>query len=96
VQDTLPVLVFSLPAVCYCDLSLVYISAHHTKCHFGDQIKKTEMSGACSTNGERRDVYRVLVGKPEGKSTLARPRRRWEYNIKMDFQEVGLGQRELD
>jgi hypothetical protein len=39
--------------------------------------------------GERRDVYRVLVGKPEGKRPLGRPRRRWEYNIKVDLQEVG-------
>jgi len=41
--------------------------------------------------GERRDVYRVLVGKPEGKRPLWRPRRRWEDNIKMDLQEVGCG-----
>jgi len=41
--------------------------------------------------GERRDVYRVLVGKPEGKIPLGRPRRRWEDNIKMDLQEVGCG-----
>ena len=41
--------------------------------------------------GERRDVYRVLVGKPEGKRPLGRPRRRWEDNIKMDIQEVGGG-----
>ena len=39
--------------------------------------------------GERRGVYRVLVGKPEGKRPLGRPRRRWEDNIKMDLQEVG-------
>jgi hypothetical protein len=39
--------------------------------------------------GEDRGVHRVLVGKPEGKRPLGRPRRRWEYNIKMDFQEVG-------
>ena len=39
--------------------------------------------------GERRGVYRVLVGKPEGKRPLGRPRRKWEYNNKMDFQEVG-------
>jgi hypothetical protein len=39
--------------------------------------------------GERRGVYRVLVGKPEGKKPLGRPRRRWEDNIKMDLQEVG-------
>jgi len=36
-------------------------------------------------------VYRVLVGKPEGKRPLGRPRRRWEDNIKMDLQEVGGG-----
>ena len=49
------------------------------------------MSGACSTCGDRRGIYRVLVGKPEGKITLVRPRRRWEDNIKMDLQEVGCG-----
>ena len=41
--------------------------------------------------GERRGVYRLLVGKPEGKSPLGRPRRRWGDNIKMDLQEVGCG-----
>jgi hypothetical protein len=41
--------------------------------------------------GERRGVYRVLVGKPEGKRPFGRPRRRWEDNIKMDLQEVGGG-----
>jgi hypothetical protein len=39
--------------------------------------------------GERRGVYRVSVGKPEGKIPLGRPRHRWENNIKMDLQEVG-------
>jgi len=37
----------------------------------------------------RREVYKVLVGKPEGKRLLGRSRRRWEDNIKMDLQEVG-------
>ena len=41
--------------------------------------------------GEGRDVYRVLVGKPEGKRPLGRHKRRWEDNIKMDLQEVGCG-----
>jgi hypothetical protein len=41
------------------------------------------MGGVCA--------YRVLVGIPEGKRPLGRPRRRWEGNIKMDFQEVGCG-----
>jgi hypothetical protein len=38
--------------------------------------------------GERRGVYRVLAGKPEGKSSLGRPMRRWEDNIMMDLEEV--------
>ena len=38
-----------------------------------------------------RGVYRVLVGKPEGKRPLGKPRRRWEDNIKMDLQEMGCG-----
>jgi len=41
--------------------------------------------------GEGRGVYGVLVGKPEGKRQLVRPRRRWEYNIKMDLHEVDCG-----
>ena len=47
------------------------------------------MGGACSTFGEA--VYRVLVGKSEGKRPLGRPRCRWEDNIKMGLQEVGCG-----
>jgi hypothetical protein len=49
------------------------------------------MGDACSTYGERRGVDRVLLGKPEGKKPLGRPRRRWEGNIKMDHQEVACG-----
>jgi hypothetical protein len=41
--------------------------------------------------GERRGVYKVLVGKPEGKRPMVRPRHRWEDNIKMELQEVGCG-----
>jgi hypothetical protein len=41
--------------------------------------------------GESRGVYRILVGKPEGKRPLGRPRHRWEDGIKMDLQEVGCG-----
>ena len=40
---------------------------------------------------ERRGAYRVLVEKPEGKRPLGRPRRRWEYNIRMDLHEMGCG-----
>jgi len=41
--------------------------------------------------GEKRGVFRLLVGKPEGKKPLGRPRLRWEDNIMMDLQEVGCG-----
>jgi hypothetical protein len=46
-------------------------------------------TGHVARIGERRVAYRVLVGKPEGKRPLGRPRRRWGVNIKMDLQEVG-------
>jgi len=46
------------------------------------------MGGACSAYGERRGVYRVLVGKPDGKRPLGRPRLRREDNINMDLQEL--------
>ena len=49
------------------------------------------MGGACGAYGGGRGVHRVSVGKPEGKRPLGRPRRRWEDNIKMDLQEVGVG-----
>jgi len=49
------------------------------------------MGGAYSGMGDRRGVCGVLVGKPEGKRPLGRPRRRWEDNIKMDLQNVGCG-----
>ncbi|KAJ4434585.1 hypothetical protein ANN_23147 [Periplaneta americana] len=44
--------------------------------------------------GESRNAYRVLVGRPEGKRPLGRPRRRWEDNIKMDLREVGYDDRD--
>jgi hypothetical protein len=49
------------------------------------------MGEACSTNGEKRNAYRILVGKPNGKRPLERPSRRWEDNIKMDLREIGWG-----
>jgi hypothetical protein len=55
----------------------------------GDQIEKNEMGGVCSIFGESRGLYGVLLGKPERKRPLGRPRRRWEDNIKVDLQEVG-------
>jgi hypothetical protein len=49
------------------------------------------VGGACSTYGEGRGRYRILVRRPEGRRPLGRSRRRWEDNIKMDLQEVGWG-----
>jgi len=49
------------------------------------------MGWACSTYGERKGACRILMVKPEGKRQLGRPRRMWENNIKMDFQELGCG-----
>jgi hypothetical protein len=49
------------------------------------------MQKGITYTGERRGAYRVLVGKPEGRRPLRRPRRRWEDNIKVDLLEVGLG-----
>ena len=53
--------------------------------------RRMRWAGHVARMGERRRVYRVLVGKPEGKGPLGRPRRRWEDNIKMDLQELGCG-----
>jgi hypothetical protein len=55
----------------------------------GNKIEKNEMGGACRRYGEKRDAYRILVGRPEGSTPLGRPRRKWEDNTKMDLQDVG-------
>jgi hypothetical protein len=49
------------------------------------------VGGACSANGDKRNVYKLLVGKPEEKRQLGRPRRRWINNIKMNLLEIELG-----
>ena len=53
--------------------------------------RRMRWAGHVACMGERRGVYRVLVGKPEGKRPLGIPKRRWEDNIKMDLEEVGCG-----
>jgi hypothetical protein len=60
------------------------------------QVKSRRMrwAGHVARMGEERNVYKVLVGKPEGKRPLGRPRRRWEDGIRMDLREIGL--REVD
>jgi len=53
--------------------------------------RRMKWAGHVARMGERRSVYSALLGKPEGKRPLGRPRRRWENNIKMDLQEVWTG-----
>jgi hypothetical protein len=53
--------------------------------------RRMRWAGHVERMGARRSVYRVLVGKPEGKRPFGRPRRRWENNIKMEFQDVRCG-----
>jgi hypothetical protein len=47
-----------------------------------------EIGRVCSTNGEKKNAYRILVGKPEGKKPVGRPTRRWLENIKTDLKEI--------
>ena len=65
----------------------------HIKVNIEWVIKSRRMrwAGHVACMGKGRGVYRVLVGKPEGRRLLGRPRHRWEDNIKMDLQEVGCG-----
>jgi hypothetical protein len=54
------------------------------------KLRRMKWAGHVAHMGERRDVYRVLVGRPEGKRPLGRPRRRCEDNIKMNLREIGI------
>jgi hypothetical protein len=53
--------------------------------------RRMRWAGHVARMGEKRNAYRLLVGKPEGKRPLGRPRRRWVDNIRMDLGEVGCG-----
>ena len=55
------------------------------------KLRRMRWAGHVARKGEERGVYRVLVGKPEGKRSMGRPRRRWVDNIRMNLQEVGCG-----
>jgi len=65
----------------YCSLNIVRMI----------KSRRMRWAGHVARMGQGRGMYRVLVGKPEGKTRLGRPRSRWEDNIKMDLQEVGCG-----
>jgi hypothetical protein len=62
-----------------------------TKYYSGDQIERNEVGEACSTYGKRRGVYRILLGRPEGRGPLGRRTYREEDNIKMDISNLGWG-----
>ena len=67
--------------------SLIISTAHQV--FLGDKkSRRMRWAGYVAHMEERRDIYRVLVGKPDGKTPLGRPRNRWEDNIKIDLQEV--------
>jgi len=68
----------------YCSLKIVRVI----------KSRRMRWAGHVARMGERRCVYRVLVGKPEGKRPLGRPRTRWENNIKMDLQDGGCSGRD--
>jgi hypothetical protein len=57
--------------------------------HYRFLTRRMRWAGHVARMGEKRHVYRILVGKPEGKRPLGRPRRRWVDNIKMDLTEIG-------
>ena len=69
------------PSCLYCSPNIVRVI----------KSRRMRWTGHVARMGEERRVYRVLVGKPEGKGPLGRPRRRWVDNIRMDLQEVGCG-----
>jgi hypothetical protein len=59
--------------------------------NWNNRVEEDDVGGACRRNGEKRNAYRLFVGKPEGKRPLGRSRRSWVYNIKIDLLEIGWG-----
>jgi hypothetical protein len=55
------------------------------------EARRMRLAGHVARMGEVRGAYNILIGMPEGRRPLGRPRRRWEDNIKMDLREIGLG-----
>jgi hypothetical protein len=67
----------------------IYLYENAHKPSDNDKVKEDEVGRACSMNLEKRNAYRILVGKPEGKRTLGNLRRRWVDNMKMHLKEIG-------
>jgi 3-oxoacyl-ACP reductase-like protein len=79
--------------VCFSKFVKAIVNDLYSSLNIVRVIKSRRMgwAGRVACMEERRDIYRVLVGKPEGRKPLGRPRCRWEDNIKMDLQAVGCG-----
>ena len=76
----------------FCFYTVIYTTIKTAVIYTTRRVVKSRpmrWAGHVARMGEDRGVHRVLVGKPEGKGPLGRPRRRWEDNIKMDLQEFG-------
>ena len=75
----------------YLKLYIFWVANWKTKDSASNAWRRMRWAGHVARMGEERGAYRVLVGKPEGKRPLGRPRVRWVDNIRMDLQEVGCG-----
>jgi hypothetical protein len=71
--------------------SFIICTRHQILLGRSNQLRGMRWAGHVALMGEGGNVYRVLVGKPEGKKPLERPRRRWEDGIEMDLREIGGG-----
>ena len=70
------------------ELNVLYSSSNSVRV---TKSRRRKWAGHVARIGERREAYRISVGKPEGKRPFGRPRHRWEDDSKMDLQEVDLG-----
>ena len=86
-----PVVRCALRSVTFCNFAFCLYSLWSVLTQRVVKSRRMEWVGHLTRMGDRRVVYSILVGKPEGKRTLGRPRRRWEDNKKMNLQEVGYG-----
>jgi hypothetical protein len=68
-----------------------FIICTHPQILLGRSNQENEVGGTCSTHRRGEKLYKVLVGNPEGKRPLGRPRRRWEDGIRIDLREIGWG-----
>ncbi|KAJ4448523.1 hypothetical protein ANN_10541 [Periplaneta americana] len=83
-----------LPGITFHDSNSAFLNSSHNFLVTDLLILRLRWAGQVARMGESRNAYRMLVGRPEGKRPLGRPRRRWEDNIKMDLREVGYDGRD--